>query len=97
MSTHYADSFTLIPGRCFRMATDPEPRRRGQPAHCDEPVVWRGRFRNRGEDTYRVNACESHADELTYRKRITYPLTDRGEPFSGDPLTEAREKSTGDR
>jgi hypothetical protein len=31
MDSHYADAFTLIPGRCFRMVTDPEPLRRGQP------------------------------------------------------------------
>jgi hypothetical protein len=70
MGAHYADSFILIPGRCFRMVTDPEPRRQGQPTHCDEPVVWRGRFRTRGDDTYRVDACEVHGDELTHHSRV---------------------------
>ena len=30
---HYAEAFTLLPGRCFRMVKDPEPRRRGRPTH----------------------------------------------------------------
>jgi hypothetical protein len=67
MDTHYAEGFTLLPGRAFRMVTDPDPRRHGQPTHCDEPVVWRGRFRARGEKVYRVDACEDHRDELTHR------------------------------
>jgi hypothetical protein len=66
---HYADAFTILPGRCFRMVTDPEPRRLGHPDHCDEPVVWRGRFRTRGERVYRVDACEGHGGELTHRTR----------------------------
>ena len=67
---HYAEAFTLLPGRCFRMVNDPEPRRRGQPTHCDEPVVWRGRFRTKRKDIYRVEACEGHGDELTHRTSI---------------------------
>jgi len=67
---HFAESFTLTPGRCFRMVTDPEPRRRGQPGHCEAPVVWRGRFRTRSEDIYRVDACAQHGGELTHRTRI---------------------------
>ncbi len=70
VSSHYAECFTLIPGRCFRMVTDPEPRRRAQPGHCEKPVVWRGRFRTRGEDIYRVDACDGHGDELMHRTRI---------------------------
>jgi hypothetical protein len=52
------------------MVTDPEPRRRGQPGHCDEPVVWRGRFRTRAEQIYRVDACDEHGAELINRTRI---------------------------
>lgn len=67
MATHYAEAFTVLPGRCFRMVTDPDPARRGQPTHCGEPVVWRGRFRTPGEKTYGVDACEGHGDDLTHR------------------------------
>jgi len=70
MGAHYAEVFALLPGRCFRMVTDPEPRRRGQPTHCGAPVVWRGRFRTRGELIYWVDACEGHGEELTHRSRI---------------------------
>ena len=45
MISHYAECFTLLPGRCFRMVTDPEPQKRGQATHC-EPVEWRGQFRS---------------------------------------------------
>jgi len=64
---HYAEAFTLLPGRCFRMVTDPEPRRQGQPTHCDAAVVWRGRFRTGGEDVYGVDACDEHGGELMNR------------------------------
>ena len=70
MGSHYAEAFTLTPGRCFGLVADPEPRRQGQPAPCDEPVAWQGRFRTRGEDIYRVDACDDHGDELTHRSRI---------------------------
>jgi len=42
MAPHYAEAFTLLPGRHFGMVTDPEPRRQGQPTHCEEPgrVAW---------------------------------------------------------
>lgn len=67
---HYANAFTLIPGRCFRMIIDPDPLRRGQPTHCEGPVVWRGRFCTTGEDVCRVDACDEHGDELTHATRI---------------------------
>ncbi len=67
---HYAECFTLLPGRCFRMVTDPEPRKRGHATHCAEPVIWRGRFRSAGEQIYRVDACAEHGEELTHRTEI---------------------------
>ena len=79
MEAHYAEAFTLIPGRCFRMVTDPESRRRGQPIHCEESVVWRGRFLTRGEDVYRVDACGEHGDELMHRTRILPGLRGRAD------------------
>jgi len=70
MADHYAECFSLTPGRCFRMIVSPEPRKRGQPTHCHEPVAWRGRFRTKGEDVYGVEACDGHGDELTHRSRV---------------------------
>jgi hypothetical protein len=70
MADHYAEAFKVLSGHCFRMVTDPEPLRRGQPTHCAELVRWRGRFRTRGERVYRVDACEGHGDELTHRTNI---------------------------
>jgi hypothetical protein len=64
---HYAESFTLTPGCHFRMVTIPEPSKRGQPTHCQEPAVWRGRFHSRGEVAYRVDAYKGHGDELAHR------------------------------
>ncbi len=73
MSAHYAEAFTLSPGRCFRMVTDPEPRRRGQPAHCEQPVVSRGSFGTAGSAVYRVDACAIHRDDLTHRRAVNPP------------------------
>lgn len=73
MNTYYAEAFTVFPGRCFRMVTDPELRRRGQPTHCKAPVVWRGRFRTRGECIFRVDACADHGGELSNRTKIRTP------------------------
>jgi hypothetical protein len=42
---HYAESFTVTPGRCFRLITGPTAH--GQPDHCPEPVACRGRFTDR--------------------------------------------------
>jgi hypothetical protein len=33
-------------------------------------VVWRRRFRTRGEAIYRVEACQEHGGELTHPTRI---------------------------
>jgi hypothetical protein len=36
---HYANAFTIDPGRCFRMVQLPGV---GHPMHCVEPVAWHG-------------------------------------------------------
>jgi hypothetical protein len=58
---HYANAFTINPGRCFRMIRLAGV---GHPHHCHEPVAWHGRFRAADNRLYRVDACEGHADEL---------------------------------
>jgi hypothetical protein len=60
-SPHYAEAFSPLPGRCFRLVA----RHGGQagPAHCPEPPVWRGTFRAKGGRRYTVEACEGHRPE----------------------------------
>jgi len=58
------------PAAACALVTSPEARRRGQPTHCDAPVVWRGRFRTRSEDVYPEDACEGHGEVLTHRSRV---------------------------
>jgi hypothetical protein len=64
---HYAESFTVSYGRCFRMV---QMEGIGHPDHCPGRVVWRGRFRTAGEKIYRVDACEGHGAALHQRSRI---------------------------
>jgi len=58
---HYADAFTITPSRCFRTV---QLEGVGHPDHCREPVAYRGRFHTEN-GTFRVEACEGHAHELT--------------------------------
>ena len=55
---YYAEAFSPLPGRCFRMVT-----RHGGgagPTHCPEPVAWRGSWRASNGRRYRIEACEGH-------------------------------------
>jgi hypothetical protein len=54
---YYAEAFSPLPGRCFRMVS-----RHGDagPTHCPEPVVWRGPWRAPNGRRYRIEACEGH-------------------------------------
>ena len=60
-SSYYAEAFTIIPGRCFRMVHLPGV---GHPFHCVEPVAWHGRFQAGDDRLWRVGACEGHARVL---------------------------------
>jgi hypothetical protein len=44
----FLGTFTIRPGRCFRMIRDPNPRRQAQARHCRQPVAFDGRFRRLG-------------------------------------------------
>ena len=59
---HYAESFTVMPGRCFRLIT--RLTAHGQPDHCPEAVVWRGRFTDRAGRRHEVDACDGHTSDL---------------------------------
>jgi hypothetical protein len=55
---YYAEAFSPLPGRCFRMAT-----RHGGgagPTHCPEPVGWRGSWPARTAAVNWIEACEGH-------------------------------------
>lgn len=60
--THYAEAFTSERGRCFRLVEDDG--RRGQPTHCENPVVWRGTFKANDGKSYGVDSCDGHAHDL---------------------------------
>lgn len=65
---HYAEAFTVAPGRCFRMVT--KPHADGQPTHCENVVAWSGSFRAGDGRRYRVQACDGHADELADKRPV---------------------------
>ena len=61
---HYAESFTITPGHCWRMVHDPELRKIGHTIHCPEPVRSRGVYRTEEGKRFRVESCEGHSEEL---------------------------------
>ena len=63
---HYAEAFTTMPGRCWRMVDDENGTT--HPAHCPQPVVWRGTYRTSEGKVFKVVSCEGHADGLTYAR-----------------------------
>jgi hypothetical protein len=54
---YYAQAFSPLPGRCFRMV--PHHGEAG-PVHCPEPVAWRGSWRAPNGRRYRIEACNGH-------------------------------------
>jgi hypothetical protein len=63
---HYAEAFTVMPGRCFRLISRPSAH--GQPDHCPAPVVCHGTFTDRTGRRHQVDACTGHADGLEERR-----------------------------
>jgi hypothetical protein len=49
-------AFLLLPGHCFRIVKWDA----GLMAHCDEPVVWQGPWRDVKGEVWRVEACAKH-------------------------------------
>jgi hypothetical protein len=58
---YYAEAFTVMPGRRFRLITRPGHR---DPNHCPEPVVWHGTFTDRAGKRHELDACDGHASDL---------------------------------
>jgi hypothetical protein len=54
---YYTQTFSPLPGRCFRLVCGGEG---GGPTHCPEPPVWRGPSVPPNGCRYRVGACEGH-------------------------------------
>jgi hypothetical protein len=58
---YYAEAFSLLPGRCFRMVTH---HGEAGPTHCPTPVTWRGSWRAPNGRRYWVDACQGHRPTL---------------------------------
>ena len=54
---YYAEAFSPLPGRCFRLVAQ---HGEAGPRHCPEPLAWRGSWRAPNGRRYRVEACEGH-------------------------------------
>jgi hypothetical protein len=68
MASHYAQAFTVMPGRCFRMIS--KPTAHGQPDHCPAPVVYHGVFVDGTGRRWEVDACSGHASDLEESSRL---------------------------
>jgi hypothetical protein len=71
-TAHYAQAFTVVPGRCFRLVE--QPTAHGQPDHCPAQVVWHGTFTDRAGKRHQVDACDGHEGDVKDRTR-TAPAT----------------------
>jgi hypothetical protein len=58
--SHYAEAFSVRPGRCFRFTGTSI----GRAGHCREPIVARGTFIDKNGQLWPVDACERHCEEL---------------------------------
>jgi hypothetical protein len=72
---HYAESFSVQPGHCFRLMTRSVVDSQGSPTHCDKQVEFQGRFKDRAGKWRKVESCSDHAGDLTDSKRISASVT----------------------
>jgi hypothetical protein len=75
---HYAEAFSPIPGRCFRLVSRQDDQ--AGPAHCPEPPRWQGTFRAKDGRRYTVRACDGHRGPLGHAPPLGNSLT--GTPTS---------------
>jgi hypothetical protein len=71
LASHYAESFTVMSGRCFGLIS--RWTAHGQPDHCPQPVVHI--FVDRTDRRWEVDACDGDAHDLV----IGQPLLSRTE------------------
>ena len=67
---HYANTFSAREGECWRWVYQSDGS--GRPTSCPEPVVWRGRYRTRRDESLVVDGYAGHASDerLTGVKRL---------------------------
>ena len=63
---HFAESFTVMSGRCFRPIS--RPNAHGQPDQWSEPVVWHGFHTEETGRQWTVDSCRGHAHDLDNRR-----------------------------
>ena len=65
---HYANSFSLVSGGCFRMVQADNGT--GHAQHCPYVAEWRGRFQDAAGKWHIVEACRGHQADLDTMQRI---------------------------
>jgi hypothetical protein len=65
---HYAESFCLLSGSCFRMIHAHNGT--GHAQHCPYITEWRGRFQDKVGKWHTVEACQGHRADLDAVQRI---------------------------
>ena len=57
---HADTAFLLLQGHCFRIIKSDSY----VTTHCDEPVVWKGRWRDIKGEVWTVEACARHRPDV---------------------------------
>ena len=65
---HYAESFCLTSGSCFRMIQAEDGT--GHAQHCPYLIEWRGRFKDNAGKWNTVESCQGHRADLDAVQRI---------------------------
>jgi hypothetical protein len=60
-------SFFIAPHQCFRLLKSDSP----QAAHCPEPVVWKGPWRDVMGELWTVEACELHRPQSNFDQPVS--------------------------
>ncbi len=66
-SDHYAEAFSTLPGRCFRLVHTGT----GHAQHCPEAVTRSGEFTDNVGGCWTVDACAGHAGELQTPRQLS--------------------------
>ncbi len=74
---HYAGSFCLLSGRCFRLILAEDGT--GHAQHCPYFIEWRGRFQDNAGKWHTVVACDGHRADLDSVQRIAASPGNRAE------------------
>ena len=80
---HYANCFSLLSERCFRMIQENGT---GHAQHCPYITEWRGRFRDGAGKWHTVEACQGHRADLDAVQRITATPHRNAQEARGQPF-----------